>query len=471
MERKEIHVVLLPWLAFGHMMPFHELAISLAKAGIKVSYISTPNNLRRLPTPPPPLAGLITPVALPLPPLDLPENAEATVDIPMEKLLSLTMAFDLLHRPFKQFVSDHSPDWIISDFIPHWTSDVARDLGVPLLTFSAFSAATNVFFGPPEFLSGEGQKRVRSSIESLTSPPEWVTFPSAVAYRRFEAAGALFGFFGDNPTGISAAGRVGKTLEGSSAVAIRSCREIEGEYLSLFEQIIGKPVIPVGLLPPLKSNKAQKQTRDENWTQIFKWLDYQKPRSVLFVGFGSECKLNKEEIHEIAHGLEKSELPFLWALRKPTWAIEDLDSVPIEFTDRTLERGRVSFGWAPQREILEHPSIGGSLFHAGWGSVIETLQFGHSMVVLPLIIDQGLNARLMVEKGLAIEVERSEDGSFSRDDIAKALKLAMVSKEGDEMRARLREAAKMAGDQKLHDGYMDEFVKYLKNGAVIANKN
>lgn len=131
----------------------------------------------------------------------------------------------------------------------------------------------------------------------------------------------------------------------------------------------------------------------------------------------------------------------------------------------------MSFGWAPQREILEHPSIGGSLFHASWGSVIETLQFGHSMVVLPLIIDQGLNARLMVEKGLAIEVERSEDGSFTRDDIAKALKLAMVSKEGDEMRARLREAAKMAGDQKLHDGYMDEFVKYLKNGAVIANKN
>ncbi|KAF5959208.1 hypothetical protein HYC85_000417 [Camellia sinensis] len=61
------------------------------------------------------------------------------------------------------------------------------------------------------------------------------------------------------------------------------------------------------------------------------------------------------------------------------------------------------------------------------------------MVVLPLIIDQGLNAKLMVEKGLAIEAERSEDGSFSRDDIAKARKLAMVSKEGDEMRARLRD--------------------------------
>ncbi|CAL5397596.1 unnamed protein product [Camellia sinensis] len=34
-------------------------------------------------------------------------------------------------------------------------------------------------------------------------------------------------------------------------------------------------------------------------------------------------------------------------------------------------------------------------------------------VVLPIVIDQPSNARLLVEKGLAIEVERGEDGSFS----------------------------------------------------------
>ena len=91
-------------------------------------------------------------------------------------------------------------------------------------------------------------------------------------------------------------------------------------------------------------------------------------------------------------------------------------------------------------EILSHPSVGGSLFHAGWGSVIETLQFGHVLVVLPLFGDQTLNARLLVEKGLATEVERGEDGSFRRDDIAESLRQAMVSEKGEGMRARLREA-------------------------------
>ena len=110
---------------------------------------------------------------------------------------------------------------------------------------------------------------------------------------------------------------------------------------------------------------------------------------------------------------------------------------------------------------MAHPSIWGSLFHSGWGSVIETLQFGHTLIVLPFIIDQGLNARLLVEKGVAVEVSRREDGSFSRDDIAKSLRLAMVMEEGEKLRARAREAAAIFGDRKLHQSYIDELVKYL----------
>ena len=48
--------------------------------------------------------------------------------------------------------------------------------------------------------------------------------------------------------------------------------------------------------------------------------------------------------------------------------------------------------------------------------------------LFPFIIDQPLNTRLLVEKALAVEVDRNGDGSFSRDAIAKAMVLAMVSK-------------------------------------------
>ena len=64
----------------------------------------------------------------------------------------------------------------------------------------------------------------------------------------------------------------------------------------------------------------------------------------------------------------------------------------------------MNLGWAPQMDISGHSSIGGSLLHSGWGSVIETLQFGHTMVVLPFVFDLPLNARMLLEKDLALDI-------------------------------------------------------------------
>ncbi|KAA8516083.1 hypothetical protein F0562_019262 [Nyssa sinensis] len=453
---KDIHVVMLPWSAFGHLMPFLELSIGLAKAGVHVSFVSTPKNIQRLPKLPPDVSALINLVALPLPAVDrnlLPEDAEATVDIPFEKIQYLKVAYDLLQQPVKQFIAEQSPDWIVVDFSPHWAVEIAQEYGIPLINFYVFSAAATVFFGPPEYLTGDNRKRIRPSPESMTSPPEWVTFPSLVAYRNYEAIGFHPGLFGENASGITDAQRLAKLLDASQAVAVRSCKEFEEEYLNLLPKIMGKPVIPVGLLPPEKPE--EREFTDGSWIKIFKWLEEQTPKSVVFVGFGSECKLNKDQIYEIAYGLELSELPFLWALRKPSWAIDDQDALPLGFSHRTSGKGVVHIGWAPQVEILGHPSVGGSLFHSGWGSVIETLQYGHCLVVLPFIVDQGLNARLLEEKGLATEVPRSEGGAFNRDGIAKSLRQAMISEEEQPLRDRTREVAGIFSDRKLHDNYVD----------------
>ncbi|XP_057980870.1 UDP-glycosyltransferase 91A1-like [Malania oleifera] len=476
MAGDELHVVMLPWSAFGHMIPFLQLSMALAKAGVRVSFVSTPRNIHRLPRPPPTLSPQIQMVELPLPALDyashpLPEGAEATADVSFDQIQFLKVAYDLLKHPFRRFVADRSPDWIVVDFCSPWIADIAAEHRVPVIYFSVFSVTANVFAGPEGYLVGEGQRRLRSSPESLTSPPEWLTFPSSVAFRSHEARSFHAGFFGGNASGVTDAERLAETLSACQAVAARGCNEFAGEYLGLFEKLIGKRVIPVGLLPPEPANGRNRDHREGKWCEIFKWLDEQKPNSVLFVGFGSECKLNKDQIFEIAHGLELSELPFLWALRKPDWVTEDVDALPPGFVRRTSGGGVVCLGWAPQTEILGHPSIGGSLFHAGWGSAIEALQFGHCLVVLPFIIDQGLNARLLVEKGVAVEVERREDGSFSREDIAKSVRMAMASEEGKGVRERAREARKVFGDLQLHqDFYIAGFVEYLKNGVKKEQK-
>ncbi|KAM7276132.1 hypothetical protein ACFE04_017998 [Oxalis oulophora] len=368
---KALHVVILPWSAFGHMMPFFQVSVALAKAGVRISYVQTTNNIRRLPKIPHDLESLINFVDIPLPILGdkaLLEGAEATVDITFDKMPELKSAYDSLQIPFRKFVVEQSPDWLFVDVIPHWAVDIAEEQGIPISFFSAFSAGAVCFLGPPEFLVGEGYRKFRSTVEGFTSSPHWVTNtkPSKIAYSKQEAEGFLNGFYGPNGTDKTDAERIAKILIASKFVAIRSCDEFESDYIKLYAEMLNKPVIPVGLLPPEKM------------------------------------------------------------------------------------------------EILGHPSIGASLFHSGWGSVIETLQFGHTLVVLPFIIDQPLNAKLLVEKKLAVEVEKGEDGSFSREEVAKALKLAMVSDEGESLRERAREAAKVFGDHELHNRYIAGFVEYLK---------
>ncbi|GMI99014.1 UDP-glycosyltransferase 91C1 [Hibiscus trionum] len=459
------HVVMVPWLAFGHLIPFFQLSLQLARVGFKVSFVSTPGNIKRLPKVPANIAALVELVAFPLPSLDneqlLPQGCEATVDIPSEKIPYLKIAYDLLRHPVKQFIVDRKPGWILADVIPYWVVDIAKEHNIPLAIFSVFSAATSCFFG---------RKKNMSSLECLTSTPELFDVLSPLAYPRFLATGMHEGFYGENASGISDTERVAKIIQASKVVAFRTCPEYEAEYLNILEKIIStgtgtghdkhKSVFPIGLLLP---EKPEGRTAND----IFGWLDVQKANSVVFVGFGSECKLSKEQVQEIAYGVELSGLPFLWALRKPDWAVSELDTLPCGFRQRTQGRGVVCFGWAPQLEILGHPSIGGSLFHSGWGSIIETLQFGHALVVLPFVADQPLNARLLVDKGLAVEVERSDDGSFVRDDIAKALRLAMVSEEGEKVRNRAREAAQVFGNRDLQHTYFNRFVEYLKeNGAA-----
>ncbi|CAB4270063.1 unnamed protein product [Prunus armeniaca] len=470
MAKDHLHVVMLPWSAFGHMIPFFQLSIALAKAKVHVSYISTPKNIQRLPKISPDLQPFIQLVPIPLPALDadlLPPGSEATVDVPFEKIDQLKVAYDHLQQPIKQFIGDQLPDWLILDFAPHWAVEIGQEYGVPLVLFSVFSAATCTSSGSAEYISGADRNYAPPSVESLTSKPEWVTFPSLVAFRENEAAHVHSGFYGVNGSGISDAARLAKIQSASQALAVRTCNEFEGEYLEIYKKITGKLVIPTGFLPPEQHARRAKGEISSDGSPnnvIFDWLDKQKPKSVVFVGFGSECKLSKEQAFEIAHGLELSELPFLWALRKPNWADSDADALPPGFVERTSEKGLVCLGWVPQMEILGHPSVGGSLFHSGWGSVIETLQFGHVLIVLPFIIDQPLNARLLVEKDLAVEVKRTEDGSFCKDDIAKALRHAMVAEEGEKLRSNARKAAKVFADHKLHqDHYLGQFVHYLKN--------
>lgn len=83
---------------------------------------------------------------------------------------------------------------------------------------------------------------------------------------------------------------------------------------------------------------------DECWNKVFQWLDEQSHKSVVFVGFGSECKLSNDQIHEIAYGLELSGLSFVWALQKPSWAGNETDVLLRVTAPGFLEKGLCTLG-------------------------------------------------------------------------------------------------------------------------------
>ncbi|KAJ9190061.1 hypothetical protein P3X46_001295 [Hevea brasiliensis] len=424
-EAKKLHVALFPWLAFGHIIPFFELSKLIALKGHKISFISTPRNIQRLPKFPPNLAPLINLVSLPLPTVEhLPRNAEATTDIPSHKTPYLKLAFDGLQGPLLQFLQTSTPDWIIYDFAPYWLPSILANLGISGVFYSMYGAWTLSFFGSSSSAMINGEDP-RTGPEDFTVPPEWIPFPSKIAFRLHEAKQAFRNHFEVNDSGFSDVFRLGSVMGGCDVIAIRNCNELESNFSRLVGELHSKPVLPTGLLPPADFDGSRDQ--DDVWLTIKECLDKQNKGSVVYIAFGSESELSQPELHELALGLELSGLPFFWALRKRDNSVK----LPDGFEERVKGRGIVWTSWVPQLRIMGHESVGGFLTHCGYASIIEALYFELPLIMLPISLDQGLIARIFGEKKVGIEVTKDEDGSFRREWVAESLRFVMVEKEGN----------------------------------------
>nr|UHB15541.1 UDP-glycosyltransferase [Paris polyphylla] len=443
MDREKLHIVVFPWLAFGHMLPFLQLSKSLATRGHRISFISTTRNIKKLqPKVPPTLSQLIQFIPLPLPSVDcLPATAESVYDIPLNLSLHLQKAFDGLEHPLAQFLTSSSPkpDWIIVDYASDWLPPLASKFNVPCVHFCTNMASTMAFIGPVS----EVDNIDSITVENVIVPRKWMTFPTNVALHPYEARQVLDLSSSDNAWDGY---RYLLTIRGCKAVAIRSCNEFTPKWLPLLRDIYKKPVIQVGML---SSMLVENGDYDNNELNVIKWLDRRSPSSVVYVAFGSQAELSIELLHELALGLELSNLPFLWAFRKPT-TNENEEILPIGFQERTKDRGLVVMGWVPQLRVLAHESVGGFMTHCGFSSIIESLHFGRPLILFPLFGDQGLNARTMVEEKIGFEVKRDEeDGSLTKEAVAEALRLVIVETEGEPFRKKAKEMMGVFTDKKF----------------------
>nr|QSH48336.1 UGT3 [Ginkgo biloba] len=479
---RQLKVLMFPWLAHGHISPFIELSKRLAEHGINVSFLSTPLNISKIGrffadyqnTP-----GKVQLVEVPLPSVDgLPAGIENTADLPPELMPLLHRAMTSLEEPLERLLHQLSPDCVVYDTVQFWTPRVAAKFGIPTIYFVTFGAAYFSFdFSPARaYLSEE------ISAQNLARPPPG--YPSsALSLRLFEARSRLSMYIRRQKEGMRGIDYMMSSLEGCSAMAIKSCHELEEKFIRYFARMTGKPVLPVG---PLLHDAVNKQSGTGFHQSVMgqdsyclKWLENQPPSSVVFVSFGSEYFLSKDQIRELVLGLEASQQPFICVLRFPRYSdnpevhydqqSQVSASLPEGFEGRIMKKGLVVGGWVPQKEILSHPSTGGFVTHCGWSSILEGMSVGLPLIALSMQLDQGLNARLIAEElKVGVEVGRGSDGSLDRDEICKAVRMVMVEEEGRAVRLRAEEMGFLfrtkilnAGSDGSQNRYIDEFVNHL----------
>ncbi|KAL3568844.1 hypothetical protein D5086_028734, partial [Populus alba] len=209
----------------------------------------------------------------------------------------------------------------------------------------------------------------------------------------------------------------------SKGIIINTFEELESHAIDSFSKGNTPPVYPVG--PILNLNRdGDCDEESDKYKDIKQWLDDQPLSSVVYLCFGSRGSFGVDQVKEIAWGLEQSGHRFLWSLRKPppkgtmeppSDYTNPRDVLPEGFLERTANTGKI-IGWAPQTDILAHPSVGGFVSHCGWNSILESIWFGVPIAAWPLYAEQQLNAfQIIVELGLGVEIKMDYRREFISD--------------------------------------------------------
>ncbi|GJR68435.1 retrotransposon-related protein [Tanacetum coccineum] len=102
-------------------------------------------------------------------------------------------------------------------------------------------------------------------------------------------------------------------------------------------------------------------------------------------------KLNETitRFEELALGLELTNRSFLWVTR-PGGSDSKDHVYPSGYMERVGTRGKI-VSWAPQQEVLNHPSVACFMSHCGWNSTMEGVSNGVPFLCWPYFADQFLN--------------------------------------------------------------------------------
>jgi len=332
---------------------------------------------------------------------------------------------------------DPRPDLLVHDGFLAWAADAADDLGVPRLVSLGMGAFPLCVAAA--VMAQKPHARVSSPLEPFqVDGLPGLRLTKADLHPPFddpEPAGPHWDFVCET----------GSAMGLSRGTIVNSFHELESLYIDKWnrEMPLNK-MWPVG---PLCLASEPVRTLDSD---IADWLDSRLAmnRPVLYVAFGSQADLSRAQLEEIATGLDRSDLDFIWVVRSRWFNGEE------PFQGRFRDRGKVVQGFINQLGILSHQAIKGFFSHCGWNSVMESISMGVPILTYPIAAEQKLNAKFVVdvvEVGIRIWPSKrgdsgpaSEQQLVSSDDVETLARELILGEGGKRAAAKASELADAA---------------------------
>ncbi|CAL5372266.1 unnamed protein product [Camellia sinensis] len=207
--------------------------------------------------------------------------------------------------------------------------------------------------------------------------------PTMPAIHTSKLGWACIGDWATNKAAFEIVSRNNESVKVANWLICNSASELEPAAFSLFRNIL-----PIG---PLLSTNRHGKSAGSFWEEdstCLEWLDQHPPDSVIYVAFG---RPDPDHDHAFPDG----------------------------FRDRVGNRGQI-VGWAPQQQVLSHPSVACFLSHCGWNSTMEGVSNGVPFLCWPYFADQFLNqAYICVVWKVGLGFSNGDESGISKQGLIK----------------------------------------------------
>ncbi|CAN6297970.1 unnamed protein product [Urochloa humidicola] len=317
------------------------------------------------------------------------------------------------------------PTAVVSDAVLYWAPRVARECGVPHVTFHTIGA-----FAASAMVALHLHRRPSEASFPDEDDDPFVLpdgFPRHVKLRRAQV----------NEEALAHLPIFRAAEAESSAVAFNSFSALDADFAAYYQTHLADRPKKVFLVGPARAAAVSPRAGAER-DPILRWLDGRAAGSVVYVCFGSA--LGESQLRDLAAGLRASGRPFLWVIP----AVGGIGGGAAR-EERASSHGMVVAGrWAPQAEILSHGAVGGFVTHCGWNSVLEAVCAGVPLATWPLRAEQFVNEAFLVEvlrvgvRVRAAEADDVEEAVVPAGAVARAVGRLMGDVRGEEVIATAR---------------------------------